>query len=274
MSGPTFALALALCAAADASVPAGATAAGSAAPAAAVPALLVPAATIARASAPWGPDERMDFAIDYLGLKMGKARISVGSREGALLPVFLEARTSGIVAFVDVREQLASWLDVATGLPHASSLDASEPGYRHVDTARFDRATGHATIREKGRYDNTYEIDVPPDTMDFVSMVFRLRTLPLEPGSRHEFQVLTGRKVSRVVAAVTGRETIQTPAGRFDSVKVRVPTGFTGKFSEKDPTFVWFSDDARRIVLRISTDFAIGRAMAALVSYQPGKTAD
>jgi hypothetical protein len=265
MHGLTLALALAL-SAGDA--PAAAVAAAAEATAA------MPGTPATQVAVPYRPEERMEFAIEYLGLKMGKARIAVGTPEGALLPVFLEARTSGIVSFVNVREQLASWLDGVSGLPHASSLDASEPGYRHSDTTRFDRDAGKARVREKGRYDNTYEIDVPPGTMDFVSMVFRLRTLPLAPGTLHEFQVLAGRTVSRVVAEVTGRETITTPAGKFDSVKVRVPTGFTGKFSEKDPTFVWFSDDERRIVLRISTDFAIGRAMAALVSYQPGKSAD
>jgi hypothetical protein len=56
-------------------------------------------------------------------------------------------------------------------------------------------------------------------------------------------------------------------------VKVRVPTGFDGKFSEKNPTFVWFSDDERRVVVRISTDFAIGRADADLDAFRPGTAA-
>ncbi len=284
MLGPTLALAFALSAAPDGPAATGAIAAETAVAASGTPAATDAVAAEAAAAAPgtpaaarlvpYGPEERMEFAINYLGLDMGKARISVGTPEGALLPVFLEARTSGLVGFVNVREQLASWLDAGTGLPRSASLDATEPGYRHTDTTRFDRDAGKATVREKGRYDNTYEIAVPPGTMDFMAMVFQLRTLPLEPGSLHEFQVLAGRTVSRVVAEVTARETISTPAGKFASVKVRVPTGFSGKFSEKDPTFVWFSDDARRIVVRISTDFAIGRAMAALVSYQPGKRAD
>jgi hypothetical protein len=220
---------------------------------------------------PHAPEERMEFSIDYLGMPMGKARISVGRVEGSLLPVFLEARSSGLVGFVRIREQLASYLDVETGLPRSCSLDAVEPGYRHTDTTRFDREAGKATVREKGKYDNTYEIDVPPGTVDFVALVFRLRNLPLGEGARHEFQVLAGKKVSKIVAEVVARETVSTDAGRFPAVKVRVPTGFSGKFDEKNPTFVWFSDDERRIVVRISTDFAIGRAMAALVSYQPGK---
>jgi hypothetical protein len=74
-----------------------------------------------------------------------------------------------------------------------------------------------------------------------------------------------------VVTAVVKREQVKTGAGKFAAVKVRVPTGFDGKFSEKNPTFVWFSDDERRVVVKISTDFAIGRAEAELTAYQPGQ---
>ncbi|WP_242395450.1 DUF3108 domain-containing protein [Anaeromyxobacter oryzisoli] len=223
------------------------------------------------AAVPYAPDEQMDFSIDYLGVTMGRARIAVGRPEGGFLPVMLLARTTGAAAVIDVREQLSSVLDVNTGLPRLFTLDAVEPGYRHTDTARFDRKSNRATVREKGKYDNTYDITVPPGTVDFVALVFQLRTRSLEPGTNHVFPVLFGRKVSRVTATVEGREKVSTPAGEFSTVKVRVPTGLTGKFSEKNPTYVWFSDDARRIVVRLSTDFAIGRAEAELSAYRPGK---
>jgi hypothetical protein len=216
----------------------------------------------------------MDFVIDYIGITMGKATISVGGTVDGLSPLELSSRAAGLAAVVTFRQILVSQLDVVTLLPASSMLDAEEPGgYRHTDTARFDRATNKATVREKGRFDHTYEIEVPAGTLDFVALVFRLRTVPLPDGATHTFQVLSGRKVSQVVAAVVTREVVKTEAGKFPSVKVRVPTGFDGKFSEKNPTYVWFSDDARRVVVKISTDFAIGRAEAELAKYQPGLAA-
>lgn len=219
------------------------------------------------------PGERMDFAVSYMGVPMGKARISVGQPEGTILPIFLETRTSGLASVVKIQQQLASYVDRDTGLPRRSSLDAAEGSYRHTDTTRFDREAGTASVRQRGKHDNTVEVAVPKETVDFVALVFRLRNLPLEPGGRHEFHVLTGKRLSRVVAEVAGRETVSTRAGRFPAVKVKVPTGLTGKFSEKNPTFVWFSDDARRIVVRITTDFTIGHATAGLVAYVPGRSA-
>ncbi len=224
------------------------------------------------APVPWGADERMEYVIDYLGITMGRASISVGPTEGGVAPLQLASRSAGLMSVVTFRQTLVSELDVVTLLPRASVLEAAEPGgYKHTDTARFDRSTNKATVREVGRFDKSYEIEVPEGTIDFVALIFRLRTLPLTDGATHAFQVLSGRKVSRVVAAVVKRESVRTGAGRFAAVKVRVPTGFDGKFSEKNPTYVWFSDDARRVVVKISTDFAIGRAEAELKRYQPGR---
>jgi hypothetical protein len=220
---------------------------------------------------PFAPEETMEFKIDYLGMKAGVARISVGRLEGTILPVFLEARTAGIGAIVDFRHQLASYLDSGTGLPRSSSSVSIEPRYRRTVVTRFDPAAGKAIVRTQGRTERVDELPVPPETLDFVALVFKLRAIPLAPGDRIPFDVLSGNRLSHVVAEVEARDTISTWDGDRSALRVRVPTGFTGKFGEKNPTILWLSDDPRRVVLRISTEFAIGRAVAQLVSYQEGR---
>jgi hypothetical protein len=257
---PTAAAPVATVAVADA-------AAGTAA--VATSAVEVPSAAAASALAPRS-NERMDFSISFLGMPMGKVRLFTGQVDGAVAPVFLQAQTSSVLAFVKIREQLATYLDVTTGLPRSATLDAVEGSYRHSDSAMFDRTTNKATVREKGKYDNTYVVDVPPGTLDFLALVFKLRALPLEPGQRNEFPVLAGRTVNRIVTEVVGREKVPTRSGDLQTLKVKVPTGFSGKFSEKNPTYVWFSDDARRVVVRIVSDFAVGHATASLDAYAPG----
>jgi hypothetical protein len=223
---------------------------------------------------PWKAGERMDFEIEYVGITMGTARIQVGATDHGVTPVTLSSRTAGMGAVITFRQTLVSNLDVVTLMPRWSVLAAEEPGnYKHTDTARFDREANKATVRERARLDKTWEVEVPPGTLDFVALIFNLRTLPLADGASHSFPVLAGRKVSTVVATVVKRELLKTGAGSFPAVKVRIPTGFDGKFSEKKPTFIWFSDDARRVVVRISTDFSIGWADADLKDYQPGGAA-
>jgi hypothetical protein len=233
-------------------------------------AALIPLAEPPATAMPFAPDERMDLTVEYLGIKIGMARITVGKPEGLLLPLFFQVRTGGIASFVDVRTQMVAQFDSVSMLPRGTQIDAVEIGYRHSDTTRFDREAGKATVISRGKSTTTDVVDVPAGTVDFVSLVFLLRRLPLAKGDRHAFPVLSDAKVANVVAEVIGREKIETGAGTFEAVRVRVPTGLTGKFSERDPTIIWFSDDPRHLVLRISTDFAIGRAAATLQAYQPG----
>jgi hypothetical protein len=225
-----------------------------------------------RAALPYPPGERMDFDIRLHGLQMGAARISVGRPADATLPVSLEARATGLGRIVSFRDQLVTFLDVETGLPRVFSLAAQEGGYRHASTTTFDRATNRITVRDVGRRSDTTSVhEVPVGTVDFVALVFALRALPLAPGSRHTFEVLAGTKVASVTAECVGRETISGVAGKTPALKVRVPTTFTGEFREKNPTIVWLTDDPRRIVVRIATDFALGVMTANLVSYEPGE---
>jgi hypothetical protein len=134
----------------------------------------------------------MEFSVSYLGVGVGKIRLFVGRVDATIAPVFLQAQTGSLAAIVTLRQQLATYLDVATGLPRSASLDAVEGSYRHSDTVQFDRVANKATVRQKGKYDNTYVIDTPPGTIDFVGLVYTLRGLPLDPGARHEFPVLSG----------------------------------------------------------------------------------
>jgi len=234
-------------------------------------ALALAAGPEASPALPFAPGERTELSVEYLGVRVGLARISVGQPAGELLPLVLQAKTGGLVGFLDVREQLTSNLDRGTLLPRTASLEAVELGYRHSDHTRFDREAGTATVVSRGKTTTTTTVPVAADAVDFVAMVFRLRTLPLAPGAKHAFNVLAGAKAHAIVAEVLAREEVETRAGTFTAWKVRVPTGFGGKFSEKDPTHLWFSDDPRRVLVRLSTDFAIGRAVASLVSYQEGR---
>jgi len=232
--------------------------------------LLLAARLLAPGPPPFSPGEQMGFSIDYLGMRMGTATISVGAPAGTDLPVGLEAHTTGLAAVLFAfRERLTSYLDPESGLPATSVLDADERGRQRRDTTRFDRGAGAAMVRE-GEGSAPVEVAVEPETLDFVALVFLLRRLPLEPGTRRTFSVLAGTKVQSVVTEVLVRETIQTPAGTFPALKIRVPTSFSGKFSERHPTYLWLSDDARRIVVRLATEFSFGSAAAQLVSYRPG----
>src|SRR5512138_3497926 len=227
-------------------------------------------APAARADA-FSPGEETVLEVTYLGLPTGEGRIVVGEAAGQVWPVIFQAKTRGVVGFIDIREHLVSYWDAGARLPRGMDLRAYEVGDFHFDTARFDRVNQKATISSTfngRRTEKTFA--VPADVHDLTSAFMWLRLQNLEPGQRYDIPVVASSKQFTVVAEVLGRESVDTPAGSFLTVKVKVRTALEGKFSTKRDSFLWLSDDPRHILVRASADFAVGSVVATLKSYRPG----
>lgn len=219
----------------------------------------------------FAPGEETVFSVHYLSLPTGEGRIVVGKPEGDVWPVIFQARTDGVAGFIDIREHLVSYWDAVTRLSRGSDLRAYEVGDYHVDTARFDRVNGQATVvvsRKDKRTEKTFAI--PADALDLTGAFMWLRLQPLVVGHRYELPVVSGSKQFTLVAEVLGREKVDTPLGAFQTLKVKVRTALEGKFSTQRDSFMWLSDDPRHILVRASADFAVGSIVATLKSYKAG----
>jgi hypothetical protein len=233
-------------------------------------ATLIAAARSASADA-FSPGEETVIQFRYLNVPTGEGRITVGQPAGDVWPVIFQARTDGVAGFIDIREHLVSYWDATARLTRGFDLRAYEVGDYHVESTRFDRVNGKATHERQRKGNRSVKtLDVPADVHDLTSALMWLRLQPLQPGDRHDVPVCSGSRQFTLVAEVVGRETIETPAGTFPSIKMKVRTAFEGKFSTKRDSFVWLSDDPRHVVVRLSADFAVGSIVGTLKSYRPG----
>jgi hypothetical protein len=220
---------------------------------------------------PFAPGEETVLQFRFLNVPSGEGRITVGQPAGEVWPVIFQARTEGVAGFFDIREHLVSYWDRGARLPRGSDLRAYEVGDFKVERTRFDRVNGKATHeKQRNGKRSVSTFDVPSGVHDLTSAFMWLRHQPLQPGDRHDVPVCSGSRQFTLVAEVLARETIETAAGTFPTVKVKVRTAFEGKFSTKRDTFLWVSDDARHVLVRMSADFAVGSLVATLRSYRPG----
>ncbi len=232
--------------------------------------LLLSTAPLARAGG-FAPGEETVFQVRYLDLPTGEGRILVGEPQGDIWPVIFQARTNGIASLLDIREHLVSYWDASSRLTRGSDLRAYEVGDYHFDMQRFDRANGKATVsvqRNGRRHEQTFS--VAEGVQDLTSAFMWLRLQPLAPGDHYELPVCAGDKQFTLVADVLGRESVETAAGTFATVKVKARTGLDGKFSAKRDATLWLSDDPRHVLVRASADFVVGSIVATLKSYRPG----
>jgi hypothetical protein len=235
---------------------------------------LAAAALLAWPAAPLAlaPGEETLLAVSYLGIPAGEARMAVGQPEGDVLPIFFQVRSSGAASIVDIREHLVVYWDLVTRLPRGSDLRAIELGDRHQDRTRFDRVAGEVsvTVSRKGRTKEK-RAPCPPDGQDYTGAFLFLRLQPLAVGQRYELPVCSRAEPFTLVARVEARERVETPAGEFDALRVAVKTPVRGKFKAERDVLLWFSDDPRHVLVKMSGEFSVGSVVASLKRYAPGQ---
>ena len=217
------------------------------------------------------PGEEIEWRVDFLGVKTGRARLAVGRPEGDIWPVIAQAKTEGVARLLEIKEHFVSYWDALERQSKGSDLEALEVGDHHKEKHRFDRAEGKATVTwwRKGR-EKQKVVDVPKDVHDLASAMMWLRLQPLEPGSRYEIPVFTGSKLFTMRADVGPRERVQTELGAYDAVRVDVLLGFDDKFKTSRPSHVWFTDDLRHVPVKMSAEFAVGSVVASVTGYKAG----
>jgi hypothetical protein len=232
-----------------------------------------PAGQESAAARPAGiaPGEEIEWRVDYLGVKTGRAKLSVGKPSGDIWPVIAQARTEGVAKVVEIKEHFVSYWHALHQTSNGNHLEAIEIGDRHVTRQRFDREAGKATVvkARKGKERHSV-VDVPRNVHDMASALMWLRLQPLEPGARYEVPVFTGSDTFTLAATVRGRERVDTDVGPIAAVRVDVLLGFKDEFKTSRASQVWFSDDLRHVPVKMSADFAVGSVVATMTTYTPG----
>jgi len=116
------------------------------------------------------------------------------------------------------------------------------------------------------------EITITRPIFDPLSSIYNIRSLDLVAGRKHFLTVLADDKVYRMEAVVIRKETIRTEAGEFRTILVEPKMRKDNALSdEKDGRLlIWYSDDERRIPVRIVTQIPAGSVTATLRSFRIG----
>lgn len=212
--------------------------------------------------------ETLDYHLVWLRMTGGTARMTIAPENGEV-PQFRITSTarsspafSRIYKVRDEIETVVSRDDFST-VRYVKRLNERNESREEVTVIKDGVAT---RTRKK-----TQVVDVPRPVMDPVSVIYHLRTLDLAPGKSHRLTLIADGKVYEVNARVVRRETIQTPAGRFATVLVE-PEMVSKGTPRDERLFIWYSDDERRIPVRIRSEIKVGAVTATLSGISNGVT--
>jgi hypothetical protein len=201
--------------------------------------------------------EELVYRVDFIGITMGYARFRYrGKVTIAGKPVYhlnVRAWTSGVLSFIfPINEMIDYYLDTETLAPVRQEFTQREKD--KDDVAFYDQETGRITYRYRESGKIRKQVDTIPSVYDPVSVAyyFRWRDLGAENRPRN---VYGGRKLYQISSRILGNERIHTEQGDVDTIAVLPLIRRNGKPDDKGDLKIWFSNDDRRVPVRLYAKF-------------------
>jgi hypothetical protein len=208
--------------------------------------------------------EVLEFTLSWLRVVGGSATMTIAPAAEGELRIYSLAQSNAFFSKIfKVRDEIESIVSRESFSTKRFHKTLRERKRFKEELTVVDAARGVALRKGK-------EIPVPPRVFDPLSLIFYLRTQELTVGVSHNFTILVDDEVHAGVASVIRRETITTEAGTYAAVVVE-PRMRGGGIFRDDPDnqlFIWYSDDERRLPLRIKSIIPAGTITASLTRYR------
>lgn len=225
---------------------------------------------------PFQVGEQLTYDISWLNITAGTAVMAVdaagmdGDRPLAKLITTAQSRPA-ITKFFPVDNRVESLLDPATLLPEHLTFKRREGKKKEDLEYIFHQQEGAVTVVKNGTAER---LDMPPGTQDVISCLYYARSaLSLQPGASLTMNVYHDKKIRKVDVRVEEIETVSGPWGEVETARVLVIMSFQGLFLNQGNIRVWFTNDERRIPVRMKAKVVIGSIVADLVSgWQPSSS--
>jgi hypothetical protein len=216
---------------------------------------------------PWGPGERAEYRVKLGGIGVGRGSLEVGGVETVNGHPAFRARMTvqGGIPGARVDDLYETWMDTAGLFSRRFHQRLREVRYRRDRT--FDFFPERRAWRRENGSTGTLPTARPLDDLSFL---YHVRTLPLVVGETYTLRDYFKEDGNPVVLRVLRRETVEVPAGRFNTLVVRPIIRTDGLFDEGGQAEVYFTDDARRIVVLIRSRVPlVGSLTMHLERYRP-----
>ena len=223
----------------------------------------------------FGPGEKLTYDVSWSNiLRAGIAVMDIKegrTNEGRRTYQFVSStHTVGMVdAFYTVRDTVVSEVDAENISSLSFMLKESHGKRKREREMTFDQGTNKVKVIVNKGKPETYP--VPEGVVDALSSLYYLRT-------RQDFStekpiivdVHDSGKTWAVEIQTLGKEKISTPAGEFNTIKVKTYPKYDGVFMHKGEIFIWLTDDSRKIPVLMKSKISIGSIVATLTGIQTG----
>ena len=214
---------------------------------------------------PYGEGEKLTFAIQYGLIYAGDATLEI--RNIAVLDsvktyhVISNARTNKAFDLIfKVRDRVESFIDYDNLFSVRFEKHLREGKFKRDERVIFDQRNHIAIYEDR-------EVHIPPNTQDFLSALYYVRTLRIDVGEAIAMANHTSGKNYPIYVKVLGRDRVSVPAGEFDCIVVEPVLQTTSIFEHKGKLTIWLTDDTVKMPVLMRSKVVIGAFEAVLKEY-------
>ncbi len=203
------------------------------------------------APVPFGPGERAEYQVRLGRVSVGEGHMEVHGVERVRgnRSYHISMGISGGIPLARVNNLYQSWLDLDQLTARRFIQDQNEirtERFRHFEFYPEERRWERADIDEDG--------ELPTDfPLDDISFVYYVRSLPLEVGKTYTLDRYFQERGNPVVVKVVRKDTVEVPAGTFNTIVVEPIIQTRGLFGEGGEAEIHFSDDEHRVMVKLSS---------------------
>ncbi len=229
---------------------------------------------------PFNPGEKFTLQVFYnwtaLWLRAGELSFTVREAQWQSRPVYhiiAAGRTyRSYEWFIRVRDRYETYMDTTNLKPLHFVRDVDEDGYLIKHIYDFDhelnRVYTQNLLHNPPRRDT---FSIPDYINDAVSAIYYARCIDFdryEPGDKIPLPVFIDKDIYPIYIRYLGKEVLHTRSGRFRCVKFRPLMLDNAYFNGGgEIMYIWATDDANRIPIRVESPLTIGTVKADLTSY-------
>ena len=212
--------------------------------------------------------EKLRFQVTWSGMTAGYAdMMCLPDGDGAVIRTVATANAA-IQSMYPVYDTLESHARL-DGYPLRFEKRVHEGSYWANFKTAFNRTTNSAVVSgtSKGkpaRPDSS--MGTTSDVHDLLSAFYAFRRMDLKVGVVSHMNILDNRKMFRDVEInVLRKETIEVPAGKFNCIVIEPKIHAEALFKAKGSLYVWLTDDANRLPVRMESRISLGRIRCDLL---------
>ena len=246
------------------------------------------------ALAPFAVGERLIYRVEwnppwYLfflpRMEAGELELSIPEEmpynDRKALKIVFKARSSGTLASlagVKVEDDAEFITDSETLCTYAVTKRIREgkrkrdirvsylPAERRLHIYELDVAVNPPKLKR-----NEYRNDIPECVRDPFSALYMTRRRELRAGDIHRSIVGDNDRVKEIETRIEKKETVETPAGRFESWRINTVSLIGGLFREGGTFRIWITADEKKMPVQFEAKVSLGTVFGKLKSRQPSQ---